>query len=381
MPTFLSDFQFRRPAYESSQEASLAWLARVHARSMVTAGTATGDEDATGVAMERRLRRFGCAPAQIARRGHVIADFTHTRWGDMSVYDVRSRPGGAGAADRLAIFASVVEGFFQDVYADETEAPCEIVHVTCTGYVAPSGAQRLVASKGWGTTTRVTHAYHMGCYAALPAVRLARGQLALEADPLARIDVAHTELCSLQLDPSSHEPEQLVVQSLFADGTIRYSVRGRRVASEPALQVLTQREEILPSSADSMSWSCSDGAMKMGLARDVPERISGSLLAFLERLHEQAGLSFDAERRRAVFAVHPGGPRILDVLAARLELAPWQLAASRRVLLAMGNMSSATLPHVWLELLEDPLVAPGTLVTTLAFGPGLTCAGAILRKE
>jgi hypothetical protein len=32
-------------------------------------------------------------------------------------------------------------------------------------------------------------------------------------------------------------------------------------------------------------------------------------------------------------------------------------------------------------MLEDPAVAPGRLIVALAFGPGLTIAGAILRKR
>ena len=44
-------------------------------------------------------------------------------------------------------------------------------------------------------------------------------------------------------------------------------------------------------------------------------------------------------------------------------------------------MSSATLPHVWMRLLEDDAVASGTLVVSLAFGPGLTICGGIFRKD
>ena len=44
-------------------------------------------------------------------------------------------------------------------------------------------------------------------------------------------------------------------------------------------------------------------------------------------------------------------------------------------------MSSATLPHIWEAMLADPEVEPGSLVVSLAFGPGLTVTGNILRKE
>ncbi len=53
-------------------------------------------------------------------------------------------------------------------------------------------------------------------------------------------------------------------------------------------------------------------------------------------------------------------------------------AASREVLFRFGNMSSATLPHVWTTLVNDASVAVGTPVVSLAFGPGLTMCGALM---
>jgi predicted naringenin-chalcone synthase len=381
MTSFLSDFRVRRPAHESTQEQSFEWLAQAHARARVSAGAPEADAEKHRLSMIRRLGRFGCPPAQIATRGHVSEDCAHLDWAAMEVYRVAEDPAGAGAGRRGEVYARAVEAFFADLYADVSSPPAEMVHVTCTGYVSPSGAQRLVAAKGWGQTTRVTHAYHMGCYAALPAVRLARGQLELSGRPGARIDIVHTELCTLHLDPTATTPEQIVVQSLFADGIIAYSVVRDRPRGPTALEVLSQREEIVPDSTESMAWAMSDHAMRMTLGRDVPARLAAVLPDFLDRLFGDAGLSFDQERARSVFAVHPGGPRILDEVQSQLALAPEQIAASRAVLRAMGNMSSATLPHVWQAILADPRVAPGTLVASLAFGPGLSCAGAILRKE
>jgi predicted naringenin-chalcone synthase len=44
-------------------------------------------------------------------------------------------------------------------------------------------------------------------------------------------------------------------------------------------------------------------------------------------------------------------------------------------------MSSATIPHVWARILEDDKVKSGAVVASLAFGPGLTVYGALLRKS
>ncbi len=79
--------------------------------------------------------------------------------------------------------------------------------------------------------------------------------------------------------------------------------------------------------------------------------------------------------------MHPGGPRIIDRVREVLELTDAQVQTSRDVLFDCGNMSSATLPHIWQRLLEDRAVARGTPIVSLAFGPGLTMCGALLEKR
>ena len=128
-----------------------------------------------------------------------------------------------------------------------------------------------------------------------------------------------------------------------------------------------------------MSWVVGDGGMRMTLARDVPEKIAQNVAAFVERLAESAGLSAK-ERQQALYAVHPGGPRILDLVLDTLRLQEEQIAFSRRVLRERGNMSSATLPHVWMEISRADEVGPDRNIVSLAFGPGLTVCGAIMRK-
>jgi len=44
-----------------------------------------------------------------------------------------------------------------------------------------------------------------------------------------------------------------------------------------------------------------------------------------------------------------------------------------------GNMSSATVPHIWDRILQDPQVKPDTPVLSIAFGPGLTAAAMVAR--
>ena len=54
---------------------------------------------------------------------------------------------------------------------------------------------------------------------------------------------------------------------------------------------------------------------------------------------------------------------------------------TNRVLCNYGNMSSATLPHIWESMLEDDRIQDGTPIVGLAFGPGLSICGTILEKR
>lgn len=386
----LSDFHSLSPRHRSSQGVTLEWLAQAHTRAegQLAAGTGRSFEEASFLErMRKRLARFGCSAEQIASRGYEIDDCSHLRWPDMEVYGSTEHAGGAGTRTRTKVFGRIANAALERLFSGVETAPDHLLHVTCTGYESPSAAQLLVAQKSWGDRTKVTHAYHMGCYAALPALRIAAGYAAsgnpsgAGRDGEARVDVVHTELCSLHMNPLRHDAEQLVVQSLFADGCISYSVRPAASLRQrsAALAVLAMDEWLVPDSAASMAWFCSDFGMEMVLARDVPDKIAASLARFVSSLLEQAGEGRRAHEN-AVFAIHPGGPKIVDQVAATLQLDEQQIALSRDVLRAHGNMSSATLPHIWQALVRAPEVQHGQLVVSLAFGPGLTLSGAVLRK-
>jgi predicted naringenin-chalcone synthase len=381
-PILLHDFLSQRPRHHAEQGAILEWIAAAHARAEITLRQPATEAEREEITrrLHKLVLRFGCSTDRISTRNSVLDDFTHTDWERMRIFQLDRYPHGLPCSERSRVYREVSGVAFERFYAEETEPPAVLIHVTCTGYVSPSGAQRLVAARGWGQATEVVHAYHMGCYAALPAIRLAAGLLERGKT---RVDLVHTELCTLHLDPAQHLPEQLVVQTLFADGMIRYraSRPGPGDPARPGLELVAAHEEIVPGTVDAMSWMVSDFGMQMTLSRKVPDHIRACLGPFLDRMGAELDLDAQQLAARALFAIHPGGPRIIDELAEHLGLGPEQVQASNTILRNHGNMSSATLPHVWQAMLEDDAVPDGRLIVSLAFGPGLTVSGAILRKR
>jgi predicted naringenin-chalcone synthase len=366
--TFLSDFRIVRPPHETSQSETLDRIAAAHARAR---SEATGRDEARSRDAHRRLLdRYGCGPDAIATRGHELESIRYEHGDSMAP---GSRDGAwPGMTDRMTLFREAVARVMPQLVPQDAP-PDHLLHVTCTGYRAPNAAQECVSQRGWGGTTTVTPVYHSGCYAAFPAVRLASSLV--RGGGVARI--AHTELCTLHFNPKLDSAEQLVVQTLFADGHVSLRVTDEPPAGERSLEVLALREEILPDSADAMTWTPTDWGLAMTLSREVPARIRGTLGDTLSRLCADAGRDVADVTRDALHAVHPGGPRILDEVQALLGLRDEQIAASRDVLRRCGNMSSATIPHVWASMLAS--ADRNQLILSSAFGPGLTASTGLLR--
>ncbi len=316
--------------------------------------------------MRKFVSRFACDSTRISSRGIHTDDAFETDYDKMQIYKISvPSPEGHLMHERTKFYAQACDKIFEDFYPGKHDPPDHIIHVTCNGYVSPSGAQKLIANRSWNT--KITHAYHMGCYASLPSIRLASALVQNEGNS---VDVVHTELCSLHLNPANHSPEQIVVQSLFADGFIKYRVSEDN--SHAAFEILKIKELIIPESASMMTWMTSNFGMQMSLSKDVPVAIAKHLESFLQ--------DFEFDRSTAIFAIHPGGPRIIDSIQDLLQLDDSKVSHAKSILFRYGNMSSATLPHIWQDLAEDSSISAGTEVMSLAFGPGLTIFGGLLRK-
>jgi len=362
----LFDFQLIRPPFETDQEDGLEWIAAAHAQ----AEAAGGDLDFPS-RLKEKLWHVGCKPEHIAKRGHVLPDFLHRDWDQMQIYCLKEAPSGKDLSVRAKIFEEEADKVFEQYYPEGIGAPDDLIHVSCTGYVSPSSAQKIVSKRNWGPLTTVTHAYHMGCYGAMPAIRMGSGFLSTSPQK-SRVDIVHTEICCLHINPSLHNLDQLVSQSLFADGFMKYSIG--RESDQPSFKILNMREEIIPNSLKAMTWNVMSWGFQMSLAKEVPVLITRHLTPFLDRLCQ--GVT-----ENMFFAVHPGGPKILSHVQKTLGLTDAQMKFSFDVLRDYGNMSSGTLPHIWQRILQDDSIPEGARVVSLAFGPGLTVAGSLMEKS
>lgn len=357
---FIHSFESVFPSHRMAQTKINDWLHLTHLKN-----ASLQDEDSEKSL--NFLRRFCLSDKYIEQRYTDCAEVDED-WESHEIYCLKNdSPQGALIDKRNEYFGKKVRRVFEKLYHDHH--PPHLIHVTCTGYLSPSPAQDYFSSRD--NPPEITHAYQMGCYASLPAIRMALGMCFYQKST---IDIIHTEMCSIHLNPSLHTPEQMVVQSLFADGHIKYSVG----ESEKGFKVLAILEKLIPDSGKDMTWIPGQFGMAMTLSKEVPLKIREMIPSFVDELCAKASVLKQDILQSAIFAIHPGGPQIIEAVTKKLELKNEQVVFSHKVLKERGNMSSATLPHVWQEIWESRPCS-GQKVLSLAFGPGLTIFGSIFE--
>ncbi len=321
--------------------------------------------------------------AEIETRHSVVED-----WGAESAEAIfRAGPDGKwaepGTAARNEVFARASRRMSVALAARLLRASPEIaasdvthvITVSCTGFSCPGPDYYIVHELGLNPTVERYHLGFMGCYAAIPALRMAR-QFCL-ANPAAVVLVVSVELCTLHLQLDGRDIESLVAGSLFSDGAAAALVSARVPQSGRAAYRLGGFEStVLPAAEEAMTWTLGDRGFKMSLSSYLPDLLGANIRPAIEPLLQSEGLaSGDVDH----WAIHPGGKAILDKVGEALALRPEQLGVSRDVLRRYGNMSSATILFVLAEFMRRMDGAPGDRQTlAAAFGPGLTVESALL---
>ncbi|MFJ6196035.1 type III polyketide synthase [Micromonospora sp. NPDC092111] len=286
----------------------------------------------------------------------------------MRRYQVEALPLGKEAVGRALTAAGV----------DAGEVGLFVV-CSCTGYATPGLDILLARDLGMAPRTQRMFVGHMGCYAALPGLGAAGDFVTARGRPALLLCA---ELTSLHIQPATArvDTQQIVSHALFSDAAVAAVLVPAPAGPAPtgtggyALREVASVTDT--STADHMTWDVTDTGFRMGLSPKVPQVLSAHVRALVDDLLARHGTTI-AEVDG--WAVHPGGPRILNVVERELALPADGLAASRAVLDAHGNCSSPTVLLILDRLLRAAV--PPRWVVLLAFGPGLTLYAALLERH
>jgi len=242
--------------------------------------------------------------------------------------------------------------------------------VSCTGYATPGLDILLARDLGMPATVQRLMVGHMGCYAAVPG-------LAAVADTVSARGLTAVLLCveltSLHVQPATDEPQQMVAHALFSDAATAVVL----TPDAPGLEVVDVVAKTDVEHHTAMTWDVTDLGFRMGLSPTVPDVLSKHVREVTEGLLAKPGLHIGDVKG---WAIHPGGPRIVDVCAAELGLSDEQVAASRDTLRDYGNCSSPTVLMVLDAIRSRTPLTSGDHVVAMAFGPGLTLYATLLRQ-
>ncbi|MGV9216169.1 type III polyketide synthase [Micromonospora sp. RB23] len=242
---------------------------------------------------------------------------------------------------------------------------------SCTGYATPGLDILLARDLGMAADTQRMFVGHMGCYAALPGLGAASDFVTARGRPALLLCA---ELTSLHIQPSTArvDTQQIISHALFSDAAVAAVVvpGGRGYAVREVASVTDT------STADHMTWDVTDAGFRMGLSSKVPQVLSRHVRGLVDDLLARHGGTVSEVDG---WAVHPGGPRILNVVERELALSPEALAASRATLDEHGNCSSPTVLLILDRLARS--TPPPRRVVMLAFGPGLTLYAVLLDRQ
>ncbi len=248
-----------------------------------------------------------------------------------------------------------------------------IFFTSVTGISSPSIDALLINQMGLCRNIRRTPIFGLGCVAGAAAISRAADYVRAYPDQTAV--VLSVELCSLTLQREDVSMANLISAGLFGDGAAAVIVAGSDCGlSGP--KILATRSVFYPNTEDMMGWAISETGFRIVLSREVPNLVRENLAKDVDEFLAQRGLT---RADIGSWALHTGGPKILEATAEALGLKNGELDVSWQCLRRTGNLSSASVLVVLEEVMKNRRPEPGTLGVLAAMGPGF-CSEFVLLE-
>jgi predicted naringenin-chalcone synthase len=232
---------------------------------------------------------------------------------------------------------------------------------TCTGYLCPGLSSYLVEALALRRDMPAFDLVGAGCGGAVPNLVLGRSLLAGYDDGVV-LNVA-VEICSatFQMD---NDIGLIVSNALFGDGAAA-AVLWKRPAG---LRLAGSASRHIPEYRDDIRFVYRNGQLRNRLTTRLPELAGRAVGELADGLLADHHLARGQVRH---WALHSGGENVINAVKAALGLSEEQLAPTRAVLAAHGNMSSPTALFVLRQMLDGG-IAPGERCLMAAFGAGFS---------
>ena len=265
----------------------------------------------------------------------------------------------------------------------------KITHVifsTSNGIDMPGADYQLVKLLGLEPSVERFMLYYQGCHAGGMVLRLAKD--IAENNRGARVLAVCADSIAIAFrGPIETQLDSLVGPALFGDGAGAVIVGADPDESieRPIFQLVWASQTTVPNTDDAILAPLREVGMPVRLRKGIHELLLSNTF---ENILDKAFCQVNIDDWNSIFwIVHPGGPRILNEVEAKLELMEDKLLSSRYVLSEFGNMISASVLFI-LDEMRNRSLNQGKETTgegldwgvLLAFGPGLTIETILLHS-
>ncbi len=242
-----------------------------------------------------------------------------------------------------------------------------VVSVSCTGFMIPAVDAHVAEVLGLGPRLARLPITESGCAGGV--VGLARAADYLAAYPDRAALVLALEFSSLTFQRGDRSATNVVSSAIFGDGgAAAVLVGARHPHAARARARITERESVFfPGTAHLMGFELRNTGLQIVLDRGIAPFVKRTIVPTVDEFLCRRGLTREALSH---FILHPGGRKVIEVMAEKLGLEREQLAATEAVLSEHGNMSSVTVLFVLDEVLRSQQPRAGSLGLLGAFGPG-----------
>jgi predicted naringenin-chalcone synthase len=252
-----------------------------------------------------------------------------------------------------------------------------VVSVSCTGFMIPAVDAYVADALGMGPRLARLPITESGCAGGVVALARAADYLAAHPDRCAL--VIALEFATLTFQRWDRSSTNVVSTALFGDGGAAVVLAGRdhSRARGPAPARLAGAESMFfPGTTHLMGFRLRNPGLQIVLDRELAPFVRREVAAAVKAFLEPRGLRREDVTR---WVMHPGGRRIIEVMAEKLDLSEADLAPTEAVLAEHGNMSSVTVLFVLDEILRTDRPRPGERGVLGAFGPGFGAEFALLE--
>lgn len=218
----------------------------------------------------------------------------------------------------------------------------QIVFVSSTGFIAPGVDTELIKLLGLRRDIARVTVNFMGCAAAMNGLRVASDYV--RANPTHKALVVCLELSSVNA-VFEDEINDVIIQSIFGDGCAAVVVGACDAAAiDPNKIVIRDHlSYLVEETEDGITLGVQENGITCKLSRQLPDYIEAGVNPIIERFLASNQLT---KANIDLWAIHPGGVKIIERSQRSLGLDDSQVADSWAVLRQYGNMLSPSVLFV-----------------------------------